>query len=384
MKYELEDYHGNISDEVLIADLKRVALGLKKESVTRAEYDNYGKFHSDTLRRRFGSWSMALEKTSLDFSKASKLLYPNRRRTSATNQELLEDLNNIAHKLKKNAIFRSEYKKHGKYGTSIFDHRFGSWLKALEKAGLNRTRNRGLTDEELLKDLKCIAIRLKKNSINTEEYKQYGKFILSTFYRRFGSWPMALEKAGLEKIRVYGITDKELFQNLEEVWIKLGRQPHYNDIIKPLSKCSKSVYISRFGTWRKTLKYFIEYINKEETPVVDGRPSLLKVTKFPRKVSNKQKCEQSKINVAIKKPIRIDRPRLDGHKTSRSVPDRLRYVILKRDKFKCQNCGRSPATDPTTILQIDHKTPYSKGGETVPENLHTLCSVCNVGKGDLE
>ena len=31
----------------------------------------------------------------------------------------------------------------------------------------------------------------------------------------------------------------------------------------------------------------------------------------------------------------------------------------------------------------DHKTPWSKGGHTIPENLQMLCRTCNLKKGDL-
>lgn len=72
------------------------------------------------------------------------------------------------------------------------------------------------------------------------------------------------------------------------------------------------------------------------------------------------------------------------HKTTRNINWRLRFIVMKRDNFKCQKCGRSPSTDPSVILHIDHKKPYSKGGETIMENLETLCSVCNLGKSDLE
>jgi len=56
------------------------------------------------------------------------------------------------------------------------------------------------------------------------DYERYGKFSRSTLARRFGGWLKALEKAGLNKTRNYNITDEEWFNNLEEVWIKLGRQ----------------------------------------------------------------------------------------------------------------------------------------------------------------
>lgn len=55
--------------------------------------------------------------------------------------------------------------------------------------------------------------------------------------------------------------------------------------------------------------------------------------------------------------------------------------ILKRDNFKCVICGRTPKKDGIT-LHVDHIIPVSKGGKTEPENLRTLCSICNLGKSD--
>jgi len=37
----------------------------------------------------------------------------------------------------------------------------------------------------------------------------------------------------------------------------------------------------------------------------------------------------------------------------------------------------------SVTLHADHIKPWSKGGETVIENLQTLCSKCNIGKSDL-
>ena len=79
----------------------------------------------------------------------------------------------------------------------------------------------------------------------------------------------------------------------------------------------------------------------------------------------------------------IDEGKVIRHKTSRNINLRLRFRVMVRDHFKCCKCGKSPATDPSVILHIDHIYPYSKGGETVMENLQTLCSECNLGKSDL-
>ena len=68
---------------------------------------------------------------------------------------------------------------------------------------------------------------------------------------------------------------------------------------------------------------------------------------------------------------------------ARSISDKLRYAVLKRDHFKCCACGASPAKDPSVELHVDHIIPWSKGGDTSLDNLQTLCSKCNLGKSDL-
>lgn len=71
------------------------------------------------------------------------------------------------------------------------------------------------------------------------------------------------------------------------------------------------------------------------------------------------------------------------HKTRREVSLTMRFQVMKRDNFRCCICGASPAKDPSIELHIDHIIPWSKGGETELDNLQTLCSKCNLGKGDI-
>lgn len=62
------------------------------------------------------------------------------------------------------------------------------------------------------------------------------------------------------------------------------------------------------------------------------------------------------------------------------LSSKLRYEVFKRDGFRCVYCGRAAADGIT--LHADHIIPIAKGGQTVPENLQTLCSECNAGKSD--
>ena len=67
----------------------------------------------------------------------------------------------------------------------------------------------------------------------------------------------------------------------------------------------------------------------------------------------------------------------------RQVPPKLRMRVFMRDNYTCTICGKSRENYPTLELHVDHIKPWSKGGETIIENLQTLCAECNYGKGDL-
>jgi 5-methylcytosine-specific restriction endonuclease McrA len=73
----------------------------------------------------------------------------------------------------------------------------------------------------------------------------------------------------------------------------------------------------------------------------------------------------------------------DRHGTGRDPSLRLRWRVLQRDSFKCCACGSSPAIALGVELHVDHVFPWEEGGETVIENLQTLCSKCNLGKSNL-
>ncbi len=213
--------------------------------------------------------------------------------------------------------------------------------------------HRNTPEDILLGDLKLVADKLRKKSVTRYEYEDNGRFSTTTYVRRFGSWFNALERAGLEKTRTpMNIPDEELFHNLEEIWVTLGRQPRYREVLKPVSKYSVGVYEKRYGNWRKALERFVEFINN------DGDSHTIE-------------------------PVEGKVVNLSSHKTTRNINWRLRFVVMKRDNFKCQSCGRSPATDPSVILHVDHKKPWANGGETIFDNLQTLCSVCNIGKSNL-
>ncbi|EIW89227.1 hypothetical protein AGRI_07060 [Alishewanella agri BL06] len=132
------------------------------------------------------------------------------------------------------------------------------------------SHNRNVPDQDLIDDLKRVADELEKDKVTIDEYNERGNYHSTTLNRRFGSWFKALEKAGLKKTRTLNISNDELFENLVDVWTSLGRQPKYNDLTKDVSKYSSGTYEKRFGGWRKSLEAFVSWVNEGELPEQSG------------------------------------------------------------------------------------------------------------------
>jgi hypothetical protein len=147
-------------------------------------------------------------------------------RRNVPDETFREDLCRVARKLDKNSVTMNEYAEHGIYHSSSIARRFGSWFIAFEKAGLTKSRSDlNIPVEECIADLKGVAQKLGKDTITHKEYTEHGQFSPQTLIRHFGSWQAALEMNGLKRSRSYRVSEDEYFENLELLWRTLGRQP---------------------------------------------------------------------------------------------------------------------------------------------------------------
>ncbi len=216
------------------------------------------------------------------------------------------------------------------------------------KFKLERAKNAPVSDEEILKDLRRVSAALNTAKITQRLYGEHGQYDSSNIGRRFGTWNKALEAAGLTVSNQCNIPDKVLFENILVLWQHYGRQPRRAELSQPPSTISQSAYNRRFKSWVSALENFVEYANSAE-------------------VSAPERAEEQ----------------TGSHQTGRHPSLRLRFKVLHRDRFTCQDCGASPAKMLGVELHVDHIIPWSKGGETVLENLATKCSKCNLGKSNL-
>jgi predicted restriction endonuclease len=85
-------------------------------------------------------------------------------------------------------------------------------------------------------------------------------------------------------------------------------------------------------------------------------------------------------NISIKKGRKTYdklRRKVKSSSMRKGIQPKLRYQVLKRDKFKCVLCGATAIDD---HLEIDHIKPVVYGGNNDVDNLRTLCAECNKGK----
>lgn len=199
MKFILNEYHRNLSEENILKDLIYVANILNKDTISKRDYSRYGKYHSSTIERRFGSWQNALYKAGLKS-------YHESNSCCLSLDEFIEDVKRVAVELGVKSLTMGEYKQFGKFQASYpYNHHDVTWNIVLRMANLDST-------------------------------------------------PFRLGR-GKE------ISNEELFADIERVWIKIGRQPTITDLRKGYFNFSQNTFCRRFGGWRQALTAFVSYIN---------------------------------------------------------------------------------------------------------------------------
>lgn len=202
-----------------------------------------------------------------------------------------------------------------------------------------------ISDSDLLESLQQYAEKVGGRAFPTTEYNRWPRRRAGaeTFTERFGSWRRALKLIGIQGSRERRYSNADLVDNLEGIWRQLGHAPGKRQIAKLGLKISEGPYRTRWG-------------------------------------SLKTACEA----VAKFHAGKIDRERLvAGPPSNRGrspLPQKLRWEVLKRDSFRCVQCGVLPADDRTITLEVDHILAVARGGADAIANLQTLCNRCNGGK----
>ena len=288
------------------------------------------------------------------------------------------------------------------------------------------------SDEALLDELRRVANLTGTSKLTVAEFSRHSKACITTFRRRFGSWPAALEAAGLShlynaippatKSRTLGrkMPNGEMLDEIRRVARIVGRKDIVADDLRQHASVGTGAIRNRFGSLKAALRAAglietahgrrytddecIENLLRVWTHY--GRPPMYKEMKLPpsevgpkaytirwgswnkslhafvERVNADVEKSAATSSVATSETVQTRSPKKTvDEQDGREIRLGLRYTILKRDNFKCVLCGASPALAPGIQLHVDHILPFSKGGKTEIANLRTLCEACNLGKG---
>ncbi len=268
-----------------------------------------------------------------------------------------------------------KFQQHSRCNIGTVRRHLESWGAALTEAGLSerygfhgafseKTRSqvgKRISKDVVLQDIRSIAVKLGLTTLTIEQFNANTPYTAGVVRKHFGTFSNALLLAGLQvgaNARRY--TSEQCFENLLRVWTHYGRPPTYKEMSESPSVVGGKAYAIRWKTWNRALHAFVKYAEGDSVPPLVSNPI------------DGSAPNTSSISSETQRPA----------EEKREIRLGLRYAVLRRDAFTCKSCGRSPATTMGIELHIDHITPFSKGGLTAIENLQTLCSDCNIGKGD--
>ncbi|MFA5591690.1 MAG: HNH endonuclease [Micavibrio sp.] len=297
-----------------------------------------------------------------------------------SNEDLIEEIGRIWQEKGRRPTY-GEFRKECKFGIRIYERRFGSWKTAVELYCQNKNitiQGRAHTyasKEILVNELRALQRKRPGDLLTYALYKKNaGTYSIGTFQSHFGSWTNAVQAAGAVSGRQAKYSKDALFDEMQRVWEILGEQPTRKDI-ETLGTISPKAYYTVFGSWQNAVLAFCEDRNDKNGVVAQ---SLGTVVSLPENIFPKNKTLEAASKITEPHNSEFG---YEIRKTGRLPSKRQRFLILKRDNFTCQSCGRNPKRD-GIVLHVDHIIAYANGGETVDDNLQALCQDCNLGKSD--
>jgi hypothetical protein len=168
------------SDDALLGELKRVASLHASGPLTQSIFEKLSKkVSASTVRRRFHGWRRALVAAGLGHLYGGRV---------------------VSDKMRVQAAKR-------------------------------------MSTEDLLLELRRVHALVGSPILTTEDFDTHSTFTRHAAIRgRFGSWAKALERAGIGLFSMgHRYTDKECLENLVDVWTHYGRQPSYDEMNRPPS-----------------------------------------------------------------------------------------------------------------------------------------------------
>lgn len=280
--------------------------------------------------------------------------------TDYSDESVLEEVRRVVREIGDERITRQRFDQVARVSSTTLSRKFGSWFQAMDRAGVSQAqvpRPTNVDRQTVVSAIRQYAENNPGSPPTRDAIEEMLGLHRGAINHHVGRWKDCLSEAGAEQSplgRRY--TDTDCYENIVALWTHYGRQPNFAELKQPPSTVGPKAYIRRWGGWRAALAAFVDHMGSQGA----GTPEASLPFREPQS----------------EKPVPLSTP------LSRSISLSTRYHVLVRDRFTCQICGRSPASQPGVVLHLDHIHPWSKGGDNSSGNLRVLCFDCNLGKGD--
>jgi hypothetical protein len=146
--------------------------------------------------RYFGSWRAAVEAAGINYDEVAKQM--REREVEQIKESILKEIRQLYEEKGPEEI-KSAWKNHPKLFRKA-RHRFGSWQKAVEAAGLNYTeivKRRKWTKEDIIEAIRKLYAEGKDLRISAVQREAPALLASAQSKSHFGSWRKAVEAAGI-------------------------------------------------------------------------------------------------------------------------------------------------------------------------------------------
>lgn len=171
----------NLTRQEIIEDMRNV-------------FEKQGKL-SSKIYALHGTWSLSKIAKTASFNelKAEAIGQEQIQKNNVPKEELVADVMKVAFENPK--MTKDIYLLEGKYSRKPIERHFGTWNGMLTELGLTTNCLINIPEEDLLNELRRLITDF--DTISATILKIHGKFSVEVYQRRFGSFNKALEKAGI-------------------------------------------------------------------------------------------------------------------------------------------------------------------------------------------
>ncbi len=138
------------------------------------------------------------------------------------------------------------------------------------------SKRKDFTRDELIAKVKEVASRLQKNTVSRSESKRETGISQRQFQKYFESWNDFVQAAGLQPVRIARIDDDELFRAMRGAFMAAGKITTQQNFRK-YCRYSDETYVQRWGgRWKNVLFEFRKWAeaNAPDFPYMADLPAM--------------------------------------------------------------------------------------------------------------